>query len=130
MRLTLLSLFRREFCMKKFIVAILFSMSTLALAGGKGHFHPKKVAKCTGSCNAEQIKAAAHAGISELIKWDKMEAKWDKASIDHVEKKTFKKPTKSLTAWVVTVSKDANKTYVFFTEDGKVFRNNNTGILK
>ncbi|NRA47284.1 MAG: hypothetical protein HRU09_20230 [Oligoflexales bacterium] len=114
----------------KLLMLALFSMSSLVFAGGKGHFHPKRVAKCSGSCNAEQIKAATHAGISELIKWNKMEGKWDKANVDSVEKKTFKKPTKSLTAWVVTVSKNNEKTYVFFTEEGKVFRSNNTGTLK
>ena len=64
-----------------------------------------------------------------------MDAKWEKSIVENIEKKTFKKSDKSLTAWVVTLSENIStenksKTYVFFTEDGLVFRTNSTGVLK
>ena len=112
----------------------LFTISPYAYAGSS-HFHPKKVAKCAGKCNAEQIKAGAHKGVKELVRWGKMSSDWEKAIVENVEKKTFKKNSRSLTTWVVTLIENTdlegnNRRYVFFTEDGIVFRTNTTGVLQ
>ena len=120
--------------MKVLWAMVFFTFTFNAFAGG-GHFHRKKVAKCRSQCTADDIKAAAHLGVKELVKWGKMDAKWEKSVVEQVEKKTFKKSTKTLTAWVVTLSEKANnkssqKVYVFFTEKGKVFRTNSSGVLK
>ena len=121
--------------MNTLLFAMLLTFTSSVYAGGGGHFHPKKVAKCGSTCTADQIKAAVPEGVKELVKWGKMDAKWEKALVEGVEKKTFKKAKKSLTAWVVTLSESSkaekkDKTYVFFTEDGMVFRTNGTGVLK
>lgn len=115
--------------MKKFAFILSCLLSSIAIAGG-AHFHPKKVATCSGKCNAEQIKAATPAGVQELIKWRKVHAKWNKGKIESVEKKTFTKGEKTLNAWVVALGLANERKFIFFTEDGMVFRSNETGVLK
>lgn len=115
--------------MKNILCIITLGISSITFAGG-GHFHPKKVASCSKVCKADDIKAATHLGVAELIKWKMMDQKWSDAKVDSVEKKTFTKGTKSLTAWVATLSHAKDKRYVFFTEKGYVFRTNETGSLK
>lgn len=115
--------------MKKFAFIMSCSLSSLAIAGGS-HFHPKKVATCSGECSADQIRAATPAGVQELIKWRKVPEKWNKGKIVSVEKKTFTKAAKTLNAWVVALELANERRFIFFTEDGIVFRSNETGVLK
>ena len=115
--------------MKQVILMLPFLFASVGFAGG-AHFHPKKVAKCGGKCNAEQIKAATPAGVSELIKWKKVAPKWSQGKIESVEKKTFTKGEKTLTTWVSSLSLAKERKYIFFTEDGVIFRANDTGVLK
>ena len=42
----------------------------------------------------------------------------------------LKMGSKTLNAWVVALSLDNEKRFIFFTEDGMVFRSNETGVLK
>lgn len=121
--------------MKKVILIATLLVSSLALASG-GHFHPKKVAKCEGNCTEEQIKAAVPVAIKELANWKQLDAKWETAKVESVAKKDFTKGSKTLKTWVVALvdekETDAskNKAYLFFLEDGSIFRTNKTGELK
>ena len=120
--------------MRKWLVLYVCLWVNTALAGD-AHFHPKKVAKCKKvTCNKEEIKLAVSEGIRELQKWGKIDKKWLDAKVVTVELKTFKKKQKSITVWVVDISKQIKDgwdlQYVYFTQKGKVFRANNTGELK
>lgn len=122
--------------MRKEIIILSLFVSTVALASG-GHFHPKKVAKCNAdACTEEQIKAAVPAGIKELANWKKLDAKWETAKIESIIKKEFSKGAKNLKAWVVALLDEKqsdtskNKVYLYFLEDGSIFRTNTTGELK
>lgn len=122
--------------MKKGILIVSFIFSSLALASG-GHFHPKKVAKCDGNtCTEEQIKAAVPAGVKELANWKKLDAKWENAKIESVTKQEFSKSGKTLKTWVVALLDEKetdsakNKVYLYFLEDGSIFRTNTSGELK
>lgn len=112
--------------MKKQILTMILSMLTsgLVLAGGS-HFHPKKIAKCTGEvCTETQIKEAMPEAITYLAKWKRIDAAWTTAKIESVGQKQFKKGPE----WVVTLKNTANETrYVFFTLDGFVAGSNSTG---
>ncbi len=118
-----------------FIAATIFAATTVLATGG--HFHPKKVANCESkTCTEAQIKEAVPAGIKELANWKQLDAKWESAKIESVAKKEFKKGKKTINAWVVALLDEKqtdtanNKVYVYFTEDGSVFRTNKTGELK
>ena len=121
--------------MKTIILAAALLISSLALASG-GHFHPKKVAKCEGPCTEEQIKTAVPAAVKELKNWEMIDAKWESAKIESVTKKDFVKKGKTLKSWVVALLDEKqtdtskNKAYLFFLEDGSIFRTNTTGELK
>jgi hypothetical protein len=121
--------------MKKVILAFTILASSFALASG-GHFHPKKVAKCEATCGEEQIKAAVPTAIKELANWKKLDSKWETAKIESVTKKEFTKGSKLLKTWVVSLldeketDQTKNKAYLFFLEDGSIFRTNTTGELK
>lgn len=122
--------------MKKIILVLTLLTSTLGFASG-GHFHPKKVAKCDGStCTEEQIKASVPAAVKELANWKQIDAKWESAKIESVILKEFSKKGKSLKTWVVALIDDKiqdttkNKVYLYFLEDGSIFRTNTTGELK
>ena len=121
--------------MKNVISIVIVIVSSLVLASG-GHFHPKKVAKCEESCTEEQIKAAVPAAIKELANWKQLDTKWETAKVESVAKKDFVKGSKTLKTWVVALldekETDAsrNKAYLFFLEDGSIFRTNKTGELK
>lgn len=122
--------------MKKTILILTLLVSTIAFASG-GHFHPKKVAKCEGSvCTEEQIKSSVPAAIKELANWKQLDAKWESARIDSIAKKEFSKKGKTLKAWVVALVDDKiqdsakNKVFLYFLEDGSIFRTNSTGELK
>jgi len=122
--------------MKKTQLLVLLSISSIAFAGG-GHFHPKKVAKCDGSaCTEEQIKSAVPAAVKELANWKQLDIKWESAKVESIAKKEFSKNGKTLKAWVVALldekNQDANKNkaYLYFLEDGSIFRTNSTGELK
>lgn len=122
--------------MKKQIILLSMILASTSFGSG-GHFHPKKVAKCDGNaCTEEQIKSAVPAGIKELSNWNKLDAKWESAKIESVSKKEFSKSGKTLKVWVVALlnEKEAdtskNKAYLYFLEDGSIFRTNTTGELK
>lgn len=122
--------------MKKTVLALSFIFSSGALASG-GHFHPKKVAKCEADiCTEAQIKAAVPAGIKELGNWNKLDSKWQNAKIQSVTKKEFSKSGKTLKTWVVALLDEKetdstkNKAYLYFLEDGSIFRTNTSGELK
>ena len=122
--------------MKKTILVLTFLASTVVFASG-GHFHPKKVAKCDGSiCTEEQIKASVPAAVKELANWNKIDIKWESAKIESIALKEFSKKGKTLKSWVVALIdetiKDStkNKVYLYFLEDGSIFRTNTTGELK
>ena len=111
--------------MKKQILLIITAtvLSTSALAGGN-HFHPKKIAKCSGACTEEQIKAAVPGAITYLADWKRIDTAWAKAKIEGVAKKDFKKGPE----WVVTLKNEANEIrYLFFGLDGYVTGSNSTG---
>ena len=121
--------------MKKVILTLTILASSFALASG-GHFHPKKVANCEGACGEEQIKAAVPAAIKELANWKQIDSKWEAAKVESVTKKEFTKGSKMLKTWVVALldekqtDQSKNKAYLFFLEDGSIFRTNTTGVLK
>lgn len=122
--------------MKTTILLLTFLTSTFVFASG-GHFHPKKVAKCDGStCSEEQIKASVPAAVKELANWKQLDAKWESAKIESITRKEFSKKGKSLKTWVVALINDKiqdtskNKVYLYFLEDGSIFRTNTTGELK
>ncbi|MBY0317064.1 MAG: hypothetical protein K2Q26_16210 [Bdellovibrionales bacterium] len=122
--------------MKKVILVLSIFISTSAFATG-GHFHPKKVAKCEPKiCSEEQIKAAVPAGVKELANWKKIDAKWETAKIESAVVKEFTKGSKTIKAWVVALidekenDSSKNKVYLYFLEDGSIFRTNTTGELK
>lgn len=109
--------------MRTVIAIVSFLLASNAYAGG-GHFHPVKVAKCSGECTEAQIKAALPEAIPYLNKWGKIDTVWSKAKIESVKKKTFKKGDE----WVVTlVDAEKKKQYVFMTLDGLVTGSNATG---
>ncbi len=121
--------------MKKLSIILASLVSCASLAGGN-HFHPKKIAKCGETCTEAQIKEAVPAAMKELINWRQVESQWETAKVEAVVKKEFTKGSKTLKTWVATLidekEKDStkNKRYVFFTEDGLVFKINTTGELK
>lgn len=122
--------------MKKTILVFTLLTSTLGFASG-GHFHPKKVAKCDGStCSEDQIKASVPAAVKELANWNQLDVKWGSAKIESIVLKEFSKKGKTLKTWVVTLVDDKiqdsskNKVYLYFLEDGSIFRTNTTGELK
>jgi|GEM_PF-1818700 len=121
--------------MKKTILTLSLLVTSLAFASG-GHFHPKKVAKCDTTCNEEQIKAAIPAAIKELANWKQIDSKWETAKVESVTKKEFTKGSKTLKTWVVSLLDEKqtdlskNKAFLFFLEDGSIFRTNTTGELK
>ncbi len=121
--------------MKKAILIASFVVAPIAMASG-AHFHPKKVAKCDGICSEDQIKAAVPAAVKELANWKQIDPKWETAKVDKAVKKEFIKGKKTLKTWVVALLNETesdvskNKTYLFFLEDGTIFRTNNTGELK
>lgn len=122
--------------MKKQIILASMILASIAFGSG-GHFHPKKVAKCDGSiCTEEEIKSAVPAGINELSNWNKLDAKWQSAKIESISKKEFSKSGKAIKVWIVALlnEKEAdvskNKVYLYFLEDGSIFRTNTTGELK
>ncbi len=109
--------------MNKLIIIASFLLALNANAGG-GHFHPKKVAKCSGSCTEEKIKDALPEAISHLNKWGKIDLAWAQAKIEGVAQKQFKKGPE----WVLTlVNNEKQKQYVFMTLDGFVTGANATG---
>lgn len=109
--------------MKNVVAIATFLLALNAYAGG-GHFHPKKVAKCSGECTEEQIKSALPEAIPHLNKWGKIDTAWSSAKIESVQKKTFKKGDE----WVITlVDTNKKKQYVFMTLDGFVTGANATG---
>ena len=118
------------------LLSFLICTSGLSYAGGN-HFHPVRVVKCKAkTCTGEEIKPGVTKGIKELSKWSKIDAKWIDAQTDSITHKTFEKSSgKKLPCWVAKIFlKDDKKGnqyhYVFFTESGKVFRANSTGVLK
>lgn len=121
--------------MKKVILTtgLLFSVAAF---GGGNHFHPKKVAKCDAACTEEQIKAAVPAAVKELVNWRQADSAWESAKVEAITKKEFKKGSKTLNTWVVALLNEKetdakkNKRYVFITNDGYVFKINETGELK
>ena len=117
------------------LLALLLS-SSIVLAGG-GHFHPKKVAKCDGdTCTEDQIKASVPSAIKELANWKQLDSKWETAKIESIAKKEFNKNGKNLKTWVVSLIDEKiqdttkNKVFLYFLEDGSIFRTNTTGELK
>ena len=123
--------------MKTVIIILIGLISNHAFASG-GHFHPKQVAKCSTSigCTEDLVKSAVPASVDELINYNQMDKKWKTAKVDGLTKKEFKKGSKVLKAWVVTLlnEKDtntaSNKHFIFITDDGFVFKANATGELK
>ncbi|MEK6555017.1 MAG: DUF6488 family protein [Bdellovibrionota bacterium] len=109
--------------MKKLILLAAIGLWTPALLAGGGHFHPKKVAKCTAECTADQLKAALPEAINHLSKWGKIDASWKTAKVTDVSKKTFSKGPE----WVLTLDNAGKKHYVFITLDGFVAGANDTG---
>lgn len=108
----------------KFVTAftmIAFSAS-FAFATG-GHFHPKKVAKCSSECTEDQLKAALPEAIDHLSAWGKIDKSWKTAKVESVTKKTFKKGPE----WVLALDQGGKKRYVFVTLDGFVAGANDTG---
>ena len=87
-------------------------------------------------CTAAEIDPSISKGILELLKWGKIEKKWEGATTETIDHKTFtKKNGKSLSCWVAKISKTTSSSkpdyhFVFITESGKVFRANSTGVLK
>lgn len=121
--------------MKQIILITGLLVSSAVLAGGN-HFHPKKVAKCESACTEEQVKAAVPTAVKELVNWRQTDSVWQNAKVDAIAKKEFKKGSKTLNTWVVTLLNEKetdatkNKRYVFITNDGYVFKINETGDLK
>lgn len=109
--------------MKSYILIASLALSQAAVAGGS-HFHPKKIATCGESCTKEQISAAVPAALDELIKWEQLDAKWKSAKAEAVVEKKLTKGAKSMQAFIVPVvdSSTQKKKYVFFTQDGTLFR--------
>lgn len=97
-------------------------MASTVFAGG-GHFHPKKVAKCSAECSSEQLKAALPEAVDHLAKWNKIDPVWKTAKVTDVSKKTFSKGPE----WVLTLENAGKKRYVFITLDGFVAGSNDTG---
>lgn len=122
--------------MKKIIFTAYILVSSIVLASG-GHFHPKKVAQCNANqCTEEQIKTSVPAAIKELANWKQIDNKWETAKIESIAKKEFTKKGKTIKVWVVALvddknkSADQNKAFLYYLEDGSIFRTNSTGELK
>ena len=109
--------------MKTYILIASLVLSQGAMAGGN-HFHPKKIATCNGNCTKEQISAAIPAALDELINWEQLDAKWKTAKAEAVIEKKLTKGSKAMQAFVVPIveSTTQKKKYVFFTQDGTLFR--------
>lgn len=109
--------------MKTYILIASLVLSQGAMAGGN-HFHPKKIATCSGNCTKEQITAATPAAVDELIKWEQLDAKWKTAKAEDVVEKKLTKGSKTMQAFIVPIvdATTQKKKYVFFTQDGTVFR--------
>lgn len=110
---------------KIFLSLTALFLTTTVWAGGN-HFHPKKIAKCSGPCTSEQIKAALPEAISYLNKWKRIDLSWASAKIENIETKQFKKGPE----WMLTLvdsTAEKNKRYVFFSLDGYVTGSNSTG---
>ncbi|MFP5458491.1 MAG: DUF6488 family protein [Bacteriovoracia bacterium] len=109
--------------MKTTILIALLMLSQAAMAGGN-HFHPKKIASCSGNCTKEQISAAVPAALDELINWEQLDAKWKTAKSEAIIEKKLTKGAKAMQAFIVPIvdSSTSKKKYVFFTQDGTLFK--------
>lgn len=103
------------------LASIALCASTVFASGG--HFHPKKVAKCSADCTPEQLKAGLPEAIDHLAQWGKIDKTWKTAKVTDVSKKTFKKGPE----WVLTLENEGKKRFVFITLDGFVAGSNDTG---
>lgn len=109
--------------MKKLIAFASIALCTTTVLAGGGHFHPKKVAKCSSDCTPEQLKAGLPEAIDHLAQWGKIDKSWKTATVSDVTKKTFSKGPE----WVLTLENAGQKRYVFITLDGFVAGANDTG---
>lgn len=109
--------------MKTTILIASMMLSQVAMAGGN-HFHPKKIATCSGNCTKEQITAAVPAAVDELVNWEQLDEKWKTAKPESVVEKKLTKGAKTMQAFIVPLvdSSTQKKKYVFFTQDGTLFR--------
>lgn len=109
--------------MKTLTLFVISSIAMTSSFAGSGHFHPKKVAKCSGECTEEQLKAALPDAIDHLAAWGKIDKSWKNAKVESITKKAFKKGEE----WVLSLERDGKKRFVFITLDGFAAGSNDTG---
>ncbi len=114
--------------MKNLLFLISMILSTVSFAGpGGGHSHGHGHDHASPNILKEKTGEVGRTHIERLVKAEKLDKSWLKATYDSSEKKSFSKKTE----WVVTFNNEkgvkGKKLYIFLTLSGDFVAANFTG---